>query len=126
MLKIAGNQITITRGNSATIEITPYIGSLETPVILSEDDKVLFTVKDSFKKIKFKKVLTKENQDSSTGAVTLTLFPEDTINFLEQNYSYDCVLIYTNGDAYTFIPSSLFIVSTAIGTYADLDGDNNE
>jgi hypothetical protein len=123
MLEIQGSgEIRLTRGNTAVLEITPYMGTPDDPVILSAGDKVLFTIKNTLGKVMFQKELGAGDQDPDTHALTLNIEPSDTVSRPEGAYTYDIVLVYSSGEAYTFIPKSPFILTPAVGTYKDLTG----
>lgn len=122
MLKISGTDITLTRGNTAELLVLPKNDD-DTPYILASDDKVLFTVKNRVGKGLVQKTLTASAQDPETGEITIVLAPEDTIELAPQAYTYDVLLITASGDAYTFIPLSVFEITLAIGTYQDIGGD---
>ena len=115
------NVIRIMRGNSASINITPIDTDTGTPVILSDGDKVLFTVKNQNGATVLKKVLTSSDYDDSEDtSLNCSIEPDDTIDLLTGEYAYDCLLV-SGGQAVTFISSSL-IIEKALGTYVDLSG----
>lgn len=115
------NVIRIMRGNSASINITPIDTDTGTPVILSDGDKVLFTVKNQNGATVLKKVLTSSDYDDSEDtSLNCSIEPEDTIDLLTGEYAYDCLLV-SGSQAVTFISSSL-IIEKALGTYVDLSG----
>lgn len=123
MLEIQGSgEIRLTRGNTAVLEITPYMVTPDDPVILSPGDKVIFTIKNTLGKVMIQKVLDAGDQNPDTHALPLTIEPSDTVNRPEGAYTYDVVLVYLSGEAYTFIPKSPFILTPAVGTYKDLMG----
>lgn len=115
------NVIKINRGNSAVVNITPIDTDTGAPIILSEGDRVLFTVKDLNGESVFQKVLTSENysgeQDDS---LDCEIEPEDTIDLPTGEYQYDCLFL-SGSQAVTFI-SSAFIIEKALGVYTDLHG----
>ena len=115
------NVIRIMRGNSASINITPIDTDTGTPVILSDGDKVLFTVKNQNGVTVLKKVLTSADyEDGEDTSLNCSIEPDDTIDLLTGEYAYDCLLV-SGGQAVTFISSSL-IIEKALGTYVDLSG----
>lgn len=120
MLSINGTDIQLTRGNTAVLDIVPYIDKPENPVMLNEGDKVLFTVQTSLDVQQLQKVLTYSDQ-SEDGSLQLVIEPQDTIGLADGAYTYDVVIIFADGGAYTFIPKSEFQVLKAIGTYQDLE-----
>ena len=113
MLKIdRANNITLTQGNSAEIDITP-IDTAGDPVVLEEGDMVVFTIKHCRKEV-FKKVLGASDWDSEEEALKLILNPEDTADLPPCNYAYDCIYIFEDGSAYTFIDEAMFKIVRAI------------
>lgn len=124
MLIIQGTDITLTRGNTAELSVLPK-NEDSTPYMLVEGDTVLFTVKNHVGKALVQKIVNSTEQDAETGELPVILSPADTINLAPQAYTYDVVLVTAVGDAYTFIPLSAFVITTAIGTYQDLGGDGS-
>lgn len=122
MLMISGTNIILTRGNTAELLIAP-VDEEDYPYILSEGEKVIFTVKNAKGVSIIQKVLKSDDQDQETGEIAVIISPEDTINLAETEYKYDVLLVTESGDAYTFIESSMFSVVSAIGTYKDVGGD---
>lgn len=115
-----GNVIFITRGNTATIDITPIDSATQNPFILQNGDKVLFTVKDSNRRTVIKKTLTNADYtDPEDTSLNCTLEAEDTANLLTGDYKYDCLLVTSDGQAVTFISSS-FVIKEAVGMYTDV------
>lgn len=119
MIDIDVNDIEIVQGNTAEIDITPLEDdSVDTPVIMQDGDKVIFTVALG-RKTYIRKELTaaKQNKD---GSLTLTLSPEDTINMPPIDYEYDCLFIFADGSSYTFIQKAKFTVDKAISKKGDV------
>lgn len=113
MLKIdRANNITLTQGNSAEIDITP-IDTAGEPVVLEEGDMVVFTIKHCRKEV-FRKVLGAEDWDVDEKALKLILNPKDTADLPPCNYEYDCLYIFEDGSAYTFIDRATFKLVRAI------------
>lgn len=120
MLCIKGTDIRLTRGNSAALDIIPHNGTPDDPIMLKEGDRVLFTIKSSLGSTILQKALTAADQ-SEDGSVKLVLAPEDTVCIAPKVYTYDVVLVFENGEAYTFIPRSAFEIVEAVGTYKDME-----
>lgn len=113
------NALTLTRGNTAAIDITPINKDDETPIILNDGDSVLFTVKNFTNKVVIQKKLTNKDYDGEEDkSLNCILDPADTINLRPGDYNYDCLLLSAGGQAYTFIASRLTILA-AYGTYLD-------
>lgn len=117
MIDIDVNDIGIVQGNTAEIDITPLEDD-DTPVIMQEGDKVIFTVALG-RKTYIRKELTAAMQNED-GGLTLTLSPEDTINMPPIDYEYDCLFIFADGSSYTFIQKAKFTVDKAISKKGDV------
>ena len=92
MFKISGNNIYLTRGDSAAIELQVVNG--ETPYDFSEDE-VKFSLK---KRLSDKQPLIQKtfgNYDSETDKASITIEPEDTAGLDFGDYLYDIQLKHT-------------------------------
>ena len=106
------NEITLTQGNSAELDITPR--DEEGNVIVPEEgDKVIFVVKSHRKEV-LRKELTMNDWDNEQNALILILQPEDTINLPAIGYEYDCLYVFADGSKYTFIDKTAFVLVQAI------------
>ena len=101
------NNITLTRGDSASISV-----ALKNPdgtdYNLQSGDELLFTVKYN--------CITEDiiiQKDISTDAI-INLIPSDTKDLLYGEYFYDVQLTRANGDVYTVIPPRDFIVAKEV------------
>lgn len=113
------NYLSLTRGNTLVIDITPIDEETSEPIILEGDDKVLFTIRNITRNSKIQKVLTSDDySDAEDTSLNCIIEPADTINWLPGEYPYDC-LLYKNGNVTTFI-SSFVHITEAIGDYTDL------
>lgn len=123
------NIIKIVRGNSALIDITPIDTETGDPIILESSDKVLFTAKDRNGNTVIQKQLTSQDySDPEDTSLNCIIDKEDTVDLLTGEYKYDCLYIYPDGQAITFISSTLIILD-AVGTYKDIlpsGGDSSE
>lgn len=118
MLRIdSANNITLTQGNSAEIDVTPLDADGE-PIELQEGDKVIFKV-ESCRKVVVERVLTAEDWDSEEEALKLILTPEETVSLPCMAYTYDCLYIFADGSAYTFIDAAQFKIVKAIAKVGD-------
>lgn len=123
MLEINGTDIRMTRGNTAYLDITP-LNEGGQPIVLGEGDRVIFKVKSPFGETKFTRILDSScYTDEHDTSVNLVLQPEDTLDLRAGNYLYDCILVFADGQAYTFIPESRFELMTAIATVRDVTPD---
>lgn len=113
------NNITITQGNSAEIDITP-LDEDGKPYELQEGDKVIFKVESCRKEI-IRRVLTAEDWDSEQDGLIMVLNPEDTVNLPCKEYTFDCLYIFADGSAKTFINAAMFKVVKAIAKVGDGD-----
>lgn len=92
MFKISGNNIYLTRGDSAAIELQVVNG--ENPYDFSEDE-VKFSLK---KRLSDKQPLIQKtfgNYDSETNKASITIEPEDTAGLDFGDYLYDIQLKHT-------------------------------
>ena len=113
------NRLVITRGNSAIIDITPIDEDTGLPIKLNEGDKVLFTVKSTLGRTMLQKTLTNEDYDGAEDtSLNCVINPEDTIEWFNDDYIYDCLMIKADGTTITFI-SSTFTLKDAAGVYTD-------
>lgn len=120
MLRIdRANNIAITQGNSAEIDITP-LDEDGKPYELQEGDKVIFKVESCRKEI-IRRVLTAEDWDSEQDGLIMVLDPEDTVNLPCKEYTFDCLYIFADGSAKTFINAAMFKVVRAIAKVGDGD-----
>lgn len=113
------NNITITQGNSAEIDITP-LDEDGKPYELQEGDKVIFKVESCRKEI-IRRVLTAADWDSEQDGLIMVLNPEDTVNLPDKEYTFDCLYIFADGSAKTFIDAAMFKVVKAIAKVGDGD-----
>ena len=98
------NTIILTQGNSAIINVIPYIDDESEPIVLSTDEKIYFTIKSPSGRVYMQKVLTLNDYDEENN-LNLIFKPEDTINLEVYDYLYDMLYVNKDGDAYTFIES---------------------
>lgn len=118
MLVIDGNNnITLTQGNSAEIDVTP-LDTDGKPIELQEGDKVIFKV-ESCRKVVIERMLTAEDWDDEEKALKLILTPEETADLPCMAYTYDCLYIFANGSAYTFIDAAQLRIVKAIAKVGD-------
>ena len=123
MLEINGTDIRMTRGNTAYLDITPLDEGGQ-PIVLGEGDRVIFKVKSPFGETKLTRILDNScYSDPEDTSVNLLLVPDDTLGMRTGLYLYDCILIFADGQAYTFISESRFELTTAIATVKDVEND---
>lgn len=123
MLEINGTDIRMTRGNTAYLDITP-LNEGGQPIVLDDGDRVIFKVKSPFGETKLTRILDSScYTDAEDTSVNLLLIPDDTLSMRTGLYLYDCILIFADGQAYTFISESHFELMPAIATVKDVDAD---
>ena len=122
--------IQFTAGDSAEIETQPFIDSDnnkifdtdsdDSPIILGDNDYVLFCVASPSGKVYLKKLLT--NQDyNNDGILTMKLSPTDTIDLQPFSYLFSFSYMPHKGeDCYTYA-TGIFNLLPAIGTVKDLN-----
>lgn len=107
MFTIFDNDISITRGDNATLHVTMTTLDGE-PYQLTQEDTLVLTVK---KKTKDVTALIHLVADENG---TFSIEPDDT-NFLKfGSYKYDIQLTTSDGKIYTIIPPSIFKVSEEV------------
>lgn len=122
--------IRLTSGDSAVLTTVPFIDDNEnnqfdintndTPIVLGDDDYVLFTVASPSGRIYIKKIITK-NDYNSDNVLTVKLYPEDTISLQPFSYLFSFAYMPNKGeDCYTYA-TGVFEVLEAISTVKDLD-----
>ncbi len=114
----------LTRGNSADISITLKDAYTGDPIVIEEGDSVLFTAKDKRGETVIKRTLTYADISPDDGhSLILLITPEETM-LTTGEYLYDVLLLTSDGQAITFISSSL-VIEKAIGLYTDAGGGDN-
>jgi len=106
MIKIDETMISITRGDSAYIQLDISDMSGE-PVTLSSRDIVRCQVRKrpNDGELVFEGDIIRSDQDNS---IVWHIHPEDTMNEFVGTYYWDAQVEFTNGDIFTFIPVSKF------------------
>lgn len=99
MLKISGNKISLTRGDSAYI--TLHIDDYE----LNDGDVVRVQVRDV---PNTGELLVEGDVDVSGEEIVWHIYPAQTSNLEVKTYYWDAQLETSNGDIFTFIPASPF------------------
>lgn len=107
MLQITGNEIRLTRGDSAeiTVELRDSNG---VEYELTADDKMTLSVKKYIHSTDY--VL----QKVSKGTNVIKILPEDTKTCDFGKYFYDVQLDTADGEVYTIIPPSVFVIDKEI------------
>lgn len=122
--------IRLTAGDTAVLTTIPFVDDNEnnqfdidtndTPIVLGNDDYVLFTVASPSGRIYMKKTITK-NDYNSDNVLTVKLYPEDTISLQPFSYLFSFAYMPNKGeDCYTYATGT-FEVLEAISTVRDLD-----
>lgn len=114
------NSLELTRGNSLLIDITPIDEETQEPIVLTGEDKVLFTIYNKTRRIKLQKTLTKDDySDETDTSLNCLIEPDDTLSWLPGDYPYDCLLC-KDSNIITFISSTIHI-NEAYGEYPELE-----
>lgn len=122
--------IRLTAGDSAEIETQPFIDSDtnkifdtdsdDKPIVLGDEDYILFCVASPSGRIYLKKLLTKSDYNSD-GILTMKLSPADTIDLQPFSYLFSFSYMPHKGeDCYTYA-TGIFNLLPAIGTIRDLN-----
>lgn len=126
--------INLTRNDSCEIATCPFIDTdsnkiyspekNDTPIILGDEDYVLFSVASPSGKVYLKKILTKDDYNED-GVLTMKLSPEDTIDMQPFRYLFSFAYMPNNGeDCYTYA-TGIFNLLPAIATIKDLSASQN-
>ena len=99
MLKISGNKISLTRGDSAYITLS--IDDYE----LNDGDVVRVQIRDV---PNTGELLVEGDVDTSGEEIVWHIYPYQTSNLEVKTYYWDAQLETANGDIFTFIPASPF------------------
>lgn len=113
----------ITQGNSVEVLITLTDTDTGLPITIGEGDKVLFTVKNQNGTTVIQKTLTSNDLAEDGYSIIMTVLPEET-NIMTGEYPYDVLLVTLDGQAVTFI-SSTVIITPAVGLYTDVGGGDS-
>ena len=122
--------IRLTAGDSAEIETQPFIDSDtnkifdadsdDKPIVLGDDDYVLFCVASPSGRVYLKKLLTKSDYNSD-GVLTMKLSPADTIDLQPFSYLFSFSYMPNKGeDCYTYA-TGVFNILPAVGTVRELN-----
>lgn len=103
MLKISGNKISLTRGDSAYITLIPNMDDV--PYVLGENDTVRVQVRDV---PNTGELIFEGNIEIINDEIVWHILPEQTKDLEVAVYCWDAQLELENGDIFTFIPSSQF------------------
>ena len=112
MLEINGFEISLTRGDTAYLEI-PLVNKINDektePYEMRSDDTLVFTVKRNLKdtEVCFQKKV--------TGTNVFHIEPKDTCEYEFGKYVYDVELKPANGDNFTVITHNCFKITPEVG-----------
>lgn len=102
MLHIQDNKISLTRGDTAYLNISVEID--EKPYDMQSDDTLTFSIKKSTSDE------TPVVQKTITGGTTIHIEPKDTSGLAFGKYKYDVQLDKSNGDVFTIIEPTAFVI----------------
>lgn len=99
------SNITLTRGDTAYIDVTSLKNSDGTDYYYQTGDKVIFRLQGN-------NLISKELYiDFENNIASLTLEPEDTITLDILTYKYEIELITSENEHFTFVADKNFIIS---------------
>lgn len=101
----AAQEIYLTRGNTAKLNINLRNNVIKQPYEVQSDDLVTFTVK---RKYEDAEVLIEKKV---TGSTKIHIKPEDTKGLAFGRYEYDVQVTTANGDNYTPIAEKAFYIT---------------
>ena len=110
------NWIKIVYGNTASISIDLRNPETGEDITLSENDKVIFTVKSKRGAKVIEKFLTVANFDPEDPTKLICEISDKETRLLTGEYFYDCLYVSASGQITTFI-SSIFQIWHAVGVY---------
>lgn len=122
--------INLTRNDSCEITTCPFIDvdsnkiynpeKSDTPIVLGNEDYVLFCVASPSGRVYLKKILT-NNDYNSDGILTMKLSPSDTIDLQPFSYLFSFSYMPNKGeDCYTYA-TGIFNLLPAVGTVRELN-----
>lgn len=103
MLKISGNKISLTRGDSAYIALT--INMNDSEYTLNDGDKVRIQVRNM---PNTGELIFEGNIEISDNLIVWHIYPDQTKSLDVTTYYWDAQLETSSGDIFTFIPASTF------------------
>lgn len=127
ILEIVNNQITLTKGDTAILNLTIYFPNMEEQYELMDGDIVTFSITDKTQCFGESKIVVKKDFQQNE----IQLKPIDTKYLPCGKYEYDVQLTFKNGDVNTIIGPELFYLTTEITpsnisrTYNDYTPSNN-
>lgn len=127
ILEIVNNQITLTKGDTAILNLTIYFPNMEEQYELMDGDIVTFSITDKTQCFGESKIVVKKDFQQNE----IQLKPIDTKYLSCGKYEYDVQLTFKNGDVNTIIGPELFYLTTEITpsnisrTYNDYTPSNN-
>ena len=107
MLNISGNNIKLTRGDTAYLSVPITMANGE-PYEMQSTDTLTLSVKKWLTDTEYK------FQKTSIGTNTFHIEPSDTKNLEFRKYVYDIQLQTAEGDVFTVIPTSEFEILTEV------------
>lgn len=106
MVIIRNHEILMTRGDTLKVNVSIKQGNGVGDYIPLSTDVITFGVKKSVNDTEF---IIRKNIPYDT--MLLYIAPEDTKNLEYGSYVYDMQIEFANGDVYTFIPESKFVIT---------------
>lgn len=127
MLKVKDNTITMTRGDSAHIEIQiEYEGGIPFEAVYG--DFIRFTVRKNYDDVNPLFIIDmipdvpSDQEYVLVESVELNIRPTHTRDLDYGSYKFDIQLIRLNGDIDTFIDKGTLILTEEVGRYTDTQG----
>ena len=110
ILEIVNNQITLTKGDTAILNLTIYFSNMEEQYELMDGDIVTFSLTNKTECFGESKIVIKKDFEQNE----IQLNPVDTKYLSCGKYEYDVQLTFKNGDVNTIIGPELFYLTTEI------------
>lgn len=127
MVRVTGKTITMTRGDSAHIEIQmEYEGGMSYEAL--RGDVIRFTVKKNYDDptplilIDIEPYVPEGEEMEMIESVELHILPSHTRDLNYGSYKFDIQLLRVNGDIDTFIDKGTLTLTEEVGKYTDIVG----
>ena len=117
MFEINGYTITLTRGDTAPIQLIPTVLATGQPYVFQEGDAVKFRIRqlpECGEVFEFDGYI-----DITNNTCIVTIHPEDTWDLAMTEYRYEAELQDANGGRFTFIADQKFIIGKELENHVN-------
>ena len=113
MLRIEGQDVYLTRGDTAYLQLIPKLQNKEL-YVLKQGDQIKFRLRDG--SFLFEKDC---DIDVENNFARLTLLPDDTVGLKYKMYRYECELITVDQEHFTFIADRQFTIGKELDDHGE-------